>query len=357
MRPEEPPKARAHQRSSCPKGHGPHTHARNHRVSPRRWPLRRPAPHDARDHRWDPGQNEGRHHNGHSPRRNAERDAGAWSRYPACLMAERRRREALQAAHAIPDPCRQHGSHKNAPRFVSPPHSAMQGRSVCALRRPPLAVCGTLAVAVWCGAGGAGGAGACELAVDFPKDGSRVTSAPLHVRYTASVPCRSALAVDGLVVSFFDHTAGGGLTADVRMPAVSLDRHALSLDVVDADGGLVRRGPRWSVEMGVDEDSMPAALPGVAAAEHGDATADWYPEPVQPYDPHMSEEEMSQAELVDGWWLVKQDNFEFTRPEPTDTCEDLGWRARAAAQRPRRIWSSAPSSGTRLRVAYTHTRV
>jgi len=221
-------------------------------------------------------------------------------------------------------------------------------------RRPQLAVCGPLVVAVWWGAGGAGGTGACELAVDFPQDGSRVTSAPLHVRYTASDQCRSALAVDGLVVSFFHHTAGGGLTADVHLPAVSLDRHALSLDVVDADGGLVRRGPRWSVEMGGDEDSMTAALPGDTAAGPGDTTVDWYPEPVEPYDPHMSEEEMSQAELVDGWWLVKQDNFEFTRPEPTDTCEDLGWRARAAAQRPRRIWSSAPSSGTRLSIAYTN---
>ena len=112
----------------------------------------------------------------------------------------------------------------------------------------------------------------------------------------------------------------------------------MHMAVVDTDGGLLRRGPRWSVDMGWGGSSAPAH--GAASAEHGDGTADWDPEPVEPYDPHMSKEEMSQAEFVDGWWLVRQDDFQFTRPEPTDTCEDLGWRARGGTQRPRRIWDA-----------------
>jgi len=165
------------------------------------------------------------------------------------------------------------------------------------------------------------------LTVRFPQDRSTGVALPLHIRYAADAPCRSALALDGLVVSFFEHVADGGLTADVRLPSVSLDRHTLSLDVVDASGRLLRRGPRWSIEMEV------GARPEDAPPDMKDD------EPVEPYDPNMSQEEMAQAELVDGWWLVKQDNFEFTRPEPADTCEDVpGWRSRTPAQGPRRIW-------------------
>ena len=167
-----------------------------------------------------------------------------------------------------------------------------------------------------------------ELLVHFPHDGTRA-ALPLHVRYSASAPCRSALAVDGLIVSFFEHV-DTGLIADVRLPSVSLDRHSLALDVVDARGNLLRRGPRWSIDM--DQGSQES---------EADDSADWQDEPVDPYDPKMSQEDMAQAEFVDGWWLVKQDNFEFTRPEPSDTCEDVpGWRRRTAAQGPRRIWDA-----------------
>ena len=37
-----------------------------------------------------------------------------------------------------------------------------------------------------------------ELLVHFPHDGAQA-ALPLHVRYSASAPCRSALAVDGLL--------------------------------------------------------------------------------------------------------------------------------------------------------------
>ena len=113
------------------------------------------------------------------------------------------------------------------------------------------------------------------LSVELPRDGSRA-SRPLHVRFTASAPCRSALAVDGLVVSFHEHLADGGLTAEVHLSSVSLDRHTLSLDVVDASGNLLRAGPRWSVDMederdGIGAEHRPPLAPGAAPSVAGEA--------------------------------------------------------------------------------------
>ena len=182
------------------------------------------------------------------------------------------------------------------------------------------------------------------LSVELPRDESRA-SRPLHVRFTASAPCRSALAVDGLVVSFHEHLADGGLTAEVHLPSVSLDRHTLSLDVVDASGNILRAGPRWSVDMederdGIGAEHRPPLAPGAAPSVAGEA-AYGMDEPVDPYDPNMTQEEMAQATLVDGWWLVTQTDFEFTRPEPADSCEDIaGWRTRSPMQGPRRVWDA-----------------
>ena len=174
-----------------------------------------------------------------------------------------------------------------------------------------------------------------KLAVHFPEDGGRAVL-PLHVRYSASAPCRSALAVDGLIVGVFEHGNAAGFTADVHLPSVSLDPHVLSLDIVDEHGNLLDRGPRWTVEVERGEEQNPSF---VASSHAEDAYGE--DEPVAPYDPNMSAEDMEQAEFVDGWWLVKQDNFEFTRPEPYDTCEDVaGWHSRTRTQGPRRIWDT-----------------
>ena len=195
-----------------------------------------------------------------------------------------------------------------------------------------------------------GDTGKSRLSVHFPTDGSRA-ALPLHIQYSSSLPCRSALAVDGLIVGFFQH-AHPELTANVYLPSLSQDSHALSLDVVDAHGNLLHRGPRWSVMIERTGDAGNVGSPDTSedptvtgrrfeAAGLWDDAGYGEDEPVEPYDPNMSKEETDRAEFVDGWWLIRTEDFEFTRPEPTDSCEDVpGWRTRSAAQGPRRVWDA-----------------
>ena len=162
-----------------------------------------------------------------------------------------------------------------------------------------------------------------RIVVKYPGNGSTI-NLPVAFQYMSTGVCISEVYIDG--ISFFrgSHTKENNFTVNFTVPYLSQESHIASIDIVDNEGNLL--------EVGI------ASLNFHVSASFVADTGDYYDEvePTDAYDPNLSEEDKARAVLKDGWLLIHQ-NIEFTRIEPIDSCEDMGWTER---KKPRRIYDA-----------------
>ena len=159
-----------------------------------------------------------------------------------------------------------------------------------------------------------------HISVLHPANDSYVRL-PANFIYASSGPCHSEVYIDGIQLQRAIHSSDNNFTVQIPLPHLSHEMHFISVDIIDSDGSLL--------------DTVVSSFTFHIQAPKVD---DYYMqvEPFEPYNPNMSEEDKAKAVVKDGWLVVHQ-NIEFTRIEPMDSCEDIGWTTR---QLPRRIYDA-----------------
>jgi beta-1,4-mannosyl-glycoprotein beta-1,4-N-acetylglucosaminyltransferase len=162
-----------------------------------------------------------------------------------------------------------------------------------------------------------------RIVVKSPGNYSTV-NLPFSFRYVSTGACISEVYIDGISLFRGAHTKDNDFAVNFTVPYLSYETHHALIDIVDSEGNLLEAGI-VSLNFHVSADSV------------GD-TEDHYDEvePTDVYDPNLSEEDKARAVLKDGWLLIHQ-NIEFTRIEPIDSCEDMGWTKRKI---PRKIYDA-----------------
>ena len=162
------------------------------------------------------------------------------------------------------------------------------------------------------------------IRVEHPNNNSAV-ALPTYLNYMSSGPCYSEVYIDGIAIHRAEHTTDNSFSIRIPLPkTLSSDMHTISIDILDSHGMLLDSAVKSHVFHVVDQHTDPD---------------DYYPQVdlFVPYNPELSDEDKAKAVVKDGWLVIMHQNLEFTRIEPIDSCEDIGWTTRAL---PRRIYDA-----------------
>jgi hypothetical protein len=160
------------------------------------------------------------------------------------------------------------------------------------------------------------------ISIQQPKNNS-VISLPSYLIYNSSGPCHSEVYIDGLLLHRAQHNYEDTYFAQAILPELSRDMHVISIDFVDSDGMHLYTAVRSHIFHIADTAEPESYYSHI--------------EPIEPYNPELSDEDKAKAVVKDGWLVVMHQNLEFTRIEPIDACEDIGWTTRDI---PRRIYDA-----------------